>query len=190
MLSLFLCFYFIWFQTYVIKFATTQIGRAYGGSGGQSEMMLNDSTVITQALEAIAPTIRTFLEADVCIFQVFSSLIRFQESPASVAVYVTVEYIRDDRFVMQCDECKKVTLQEVCAFQFSIRGITSFQDADSCAHCRVGVLKCRLRLWMTGRDSVGAMRQLCLFEVSSILILVVVKLFVLTGTCQSTAWRL
>ena len=77
-------------------------------------MMLNDSTVITQALEAIAPTIRTFLEADVCIFQVFSSLIRFQESPASVAVYVTVEYIRDDRFVMQCDECKKVTLQEVC----------------------------------------------------------------------------
>lgn len=71
-LRVFLCLYFIRFQTYVIKYATTQPGRAYGGSGGQSEMVLNDCTVITQAPAPIVATSRTFLEADVWNFTLFS----------------------------------------------------------------------------------------------------------------------
>jgi hypothetical protein len=40
-------------------------------------------------------------------------IVGFQDSPGSVAVHVTVDYIRDDRFVMQCNDCKKATMNEV-----------------------------------------------------------------------------
>jgi hypothetical protein len=107
----------------------------------------------------------------------FSSLIRFQESPASVAVRAQVDYIRDDRFVMQCSDCKKITLNEVRFFivHCDMLEIFRFQEAESCFHCNVGVLTCRPRLWITAKDSLGAMRQLCLYEVCRLLIFCVVK---------------
>lgn len=88
------------------------------GVNGVCELLLTDATQITsECVKPIEATSRTFIQADVCFLKVFfSSLIRFQESPASVAVRAQVDYIRDDRFVMQCNDCKKVTLNEVRRF--------------------------------------------------------------------------
>ena len=86
-----------------------------------------------------------------------------------MAVRAQVDYIRDDRFVMQCSDCKKVTLNEVSSTLGQAEGsFFHFQEAESCFHCNVGTLSCRPRLWITAKDSVGAMRQLCLYEVGQL----------------------
>jgi hypothetical protein len=105
-------------QTYLIKYAEiTQPGKGYGVRG-QSELKLNEATVIATAVAPIVAESRTFQDADVCfIVTAFCFiLIRFQESPASVAVHITVDHIREDHYVLQCNDCKRTTLNDVCHF--------------------------------------------------------------------------
>jgi len=55
----------------LIKYALTQLSKGYGTSG-QSELMLNDSTVIiSDGVTPILATSRTFMEADVRLLVLF-----------------------------------------------------------------------------------------------------------------------
>ena len=121
----------------------------------------------------------------------FSSLIRFQESPASVAVRAQVDYIRDDRFVMQCNECKKVTLNEV---RFVIVYVTCLNFSISGSGIVLPLQRWRAYLSSSAVDhGKGQPRSYAAalpLRGLSIVDLLCSQTYFVTGTCQSIPWQL
>ena len=109
-----------------------------------------------------------------------------------MAVRAQVDYIRDDRFVMQCNDCKKVTLNEVRRFtavhvtklKFSIPGsglVLSLQCWRAyLSSSAVDHGKGQPRSYAAALPLRGLLIVDLLFS----------QTYFVTGTCQSIPWQL